>query len=242
MMILTSIAVLRNSHALQNRVDQVENFLRKNSDLKEWPAAAVFPAEVIRLSNTVDDYEWVLDYHKDYSNRINNGEALVIPGLDHEQTQNILTTANDACSGTTVDNCQIRLEAFEAHLKGINPEHNSIYITPLVNSWATTTEPTLVGKGPDTSGAEEATQEESGQEKMTDLLADDLATRRDGLTTLRSDLVGTLGEMHPAICVADAALYYVGDGPVQNLDETQIKKVRIVVMEATDKLKRTQRK
>jgi hypothetical protein len=55
----TSIALLRASSALQNRVTKVFNYLKKTYGA-EWPEDALFPAEVVFISNSIDDYQWLL--------------------------------------------------------------------------------------------------------------------------------------------------------------------------------------
>lgn len=56
----TSIEKLRNSSAVPSRVTSVETYLRKNYGQGPWDPKIVFPVAVVLVSNTRDDYEWVL--------------------------------------------------------------------------------------------------------------------------------------------------------------------------------------
>jgi hypothetical protein len=55
----TSIAMLRASSAIQDRVTRVENNLKKIEP--NWQSEWLFPAIVVGLSNGFDDVSWVLD-------------------------------------------------------------------------------------------------------------------------------------------------------------------------------------
>jgi hypothetical protein len=55
----TTLAALRNSSAQQGRVTKVENWLKKQN--KDWKPEYIFPMVVVQISNTLEDYEWVLN-------------------------------------------------------------------------------------------------------------------------------------------------------------------------------------
>src|SRR5580693_3910768 len=60
----TTIANLRNSSAMQDRVTKVENWLKKQNP--NWQPEFVFPIFAIGNSNPVEDVSWVYDNTRTY--------------------------------------------------------------------------------------------------------------------------------------------------------------------------------
>lgn len=54
-----TIEALRNSDAMQDRVTTVENYLKRVYGNGKWNPKSPFPAAIVLISNTRDDYEWV---------------------------------------------------------------------------------------------------------------------------------------------------------------------------------------
>lgn len=121
----TTIEALRASHAMQDRVTKVETFLKNNAGGK-WEPKALFPAEIVLLSNTHDDYEWVRGYKKDL--------AQVLPGLTKAVTDSVIEKANPKGEADTKADAQKIIDNYNIELKILNPAHVSFYATPVVPS------------------------------------------------------------------------------------------------------------
>jgi hypothetical protein len=81
---LTSITALRNSVAMQSRVENVMHFLKKQNP--SWQADWYFPIAIINVSNDQADCTWV----RDHSSTHHKGEGMLYSGGVSTEAQKVI--------------------------------------------------------------------------------------------------------------------------------------------------------
>lgn len=124
-MYFTTIANLRASSAMQDRVTKVANNLKKMRP--DWGDNTLFPIAAVGLSNSQDDMDWVF-YHSDV--HVSNTTKKVLIANGYECTASHLNKALETAGVQTVD----KLSGTKINWVSANLEHINSAVTQLIGS------------------------------------------------------------------------------------------------------------